>query len=63
MKTALIGMVNNVDGYFDSPWAEIFEKAKEMEKEQMLEFYLDRIYAHKELREEFEQYYKETYNK
>ena len=27
-----------VDGYFGSPWAEIFEKAKEMEKEQMIGF-------------------------
>jgi hypothetical protein len=51
------------DGYFGFPWAEIFEKAKAMEKEQMLGFYLDRIYVHKELREEFEQYYNETYKK
>ena len=25
-----------VDGYFGSPWAEIFEKAKAMEKEQLI---------------------------
>jgi len=41
----------------------LIEQAKEIEKEQMLGFYLDRIYAHKELQEEFEQYYKEKYNK
>ena len=39
------------------------KQAKEMEKEQMLAFYSDRIYEHKELREEFEQYYNKIYNK
>jgi len=65
----LLEQLENVDynplekGGYDTAKKRIIEQAKAMEKEQMLGFYLDRIYAHKELREEFEQYYKETYNK
>jgi hypothetical protein len=60
-----------VDGYFGSPWAELFEQAKAMDKEQKLECW---NVAHqagrfegKGIAEEnwqtFEQYYNETYNK
>jgi len=60
-----------VGGYFGSPWAEIFEKAKAMEKEQMEDCW---ITAHQAGRFEgkgiaqddwqtFFNYYNETYNK
>jgi hypothetical protein len=57
----------SVGGYFGSPWAEIFEKAKAMEKEQIAKAWNDGDYAYfysKETGKEFdngEEYYNETY--
>ena len=69
-QTAVEWLVDQLfrQGYFDGNKPLTFtnldhlqQQAKAMEKEQMLAFYLDRVYSHKELGEEFEQYYNETY--
>ena len=53
-----------VGGYFGSPWAEIFEKAKAMEKEEIMMAYNDgRVNAGLKQGKKSEQYYNETYGK
>jgi hypothetical protein len=56
-------MENTLNGYFGSPWVEVFEQAKAMEKEQ-----IEEAFKHGELPKFFdnlsaEQYYNEIYNK
>lgn len=48
--------------FINSP-NELIEQAKEMEKEQMLEFWQGGIDCTQRSGTSFEQYYKETYNK
>lgn len=45
--------------FLDDNWKRIFEQAKEMEKEQIIEAYNDAIYDHRQ--DNGEQYYKETF--
>lgn len=45
--------------FLDDSWRRIFEQAKEMEKEQIIEAYNDAIYDHRQ--DNGEQYYIETF--
>ena len=59
-------MENMVDGYFGSPWKEIFEQAKVIEKEQIIKARIDGDENHtlvgNKIKDYAEQYYNETYN-
>lgn len=59
-------MENIVDGYFGSPWIEIFQQAKVIEKEQIINARIDGDENHSlvgnKRKEYAEQYYNETYN-
>jgi hypothetical protein len=53
-----------VNGYFSSPWVEIFKQAKEMEKEQIMKAVYDSMGTTFDPNMgRAEQYYNETYNK
>jgi len=53
-------MENMVDGYFGSPWVEIFKQAKAMEKEQINKACYEGYY--KEDEKYTYEYYTETYS-
>jgi len=50
-----------VDGYFGSPWAELFEQAKAMEKEQIIDAACYDPFLGNLPKSEGEKYYNETY--
>lgn len=64
-QTAVEWLVLYMETYFHltDESREAFEKAKQMEKEQMLGFYTNQIFFDESLPSRFEQYYKETYGK
>ncbi len=58
-------MENMVDGYFGSPWVEIFKQAKAMEREQIKDAYWNGTVdmEKSDALIEAEYFYNETYNK
>ena len=66
-KQTAVDLLNqwHIDNPYATPteWRESFNKAKEIEKEQMLEFWQGGIDCTQRGGTSFEQYYNETYNK
>ena len=69
-QTAVEWLYNQLDGFSDEEWGKIdkaFEQAKQIEKEQIIHAWRegdnDSMYSSKELDQQAEQYYNETYNK
>ena len=58
---------NQLDGFSDEEWSKIdlaFEKAKQMEKQQIIDAYVEGgRKGFNEFADDYEQYYNETFNK
>lgn len=62
-QTAVEYLIDNIHLLHSTKWNEIIEKAKEMEKEQIIKSHIDGQPLYSCQSEKAEQYYNETYKK